>query len=193
MIASLCLAVLMTMPPESGADDPRDAAIALARQTVEKQSGIAAVDMKVEEAQAVDWPNAGLGCAQKGMMYAQMIVPGYRVRVRAGDTTYDVHVGNGRAIVCPEAPASEKDSYIGAAAGVSAEARRDLARRLKVSESAIEVAFARPTTWPDADLGCPGSAEKPTPGETKGFLIELRHKGHAYHYHSDMSRVRLCE
>jgi hypothetical protein len=183
----------MTLPPQSGADDAREAAIALARHAVEVPSGIAAADMGVEDATAVDWPNAGLGCPQKGMMYAQMITPGYRVRVRAGDATYDVHVGNGHAVICPATPLAEGDSYIGAVARLSADARRDLAQRLSVSESAIEVGFARPTTWPDADLGCPGSAENPTPGETKGFLIELRHKGRAYRYHSDMSRVRLCE
>jgi hypothetical protein len=193
MIENLCLVLLMSLPPEPGADGARDAAITLARETVAREAGVAAGEMEVVEATAVDWPDAGLGCRQKGMMYAQMITPGHRVRLRAGEKTYDVHVGNGRAVLCPDASRAEEHSYVGAAANVSAASRRDLAQRLKVPESAIEVVFARPTVWPDSDLGCPGSGAAPTPGETKGFLIELRHEGRPYRYHSDMSRVRPCE
>jgi len=33
------------------------------------------------------------------MSYMQMIIPGYRVQLRAGDKSYEVHVGQGRAVM----------------------------------------------------------------------------------------------
>jgi hypothetical protein len=195
MISNVLLIVWMAaMAPEEGAGEGRDAAIALARQTLQQKVDAAASAIEVEEATAVDWPDGSLGCPKKGMAYMQMIVPGYRVRLRAGGQSYDVHVGGGRAVMCSEPAAGRKaDSYVARAAPLAAEARRDLARRLATSESKIEVKRVRPTTWPDAELGCDGAQETPADAGTKGFLVELEHEGRTYEYHTDMSRVRLCE
>jgi hypothetical protein len=194
MISNVCLIVLTSrVAADSGADAERDTAIALARQTLQPQIKIDEATIEVEDATAVDWPDASLGCPQKGMVSIQVITPGFRVRLRAGDKTYEIHVGGGRARMCPEASGPGGDSYVASAARLAAEARRDLAQRLKVPEQKIEVEFARPTTWPDADLGCRGAGAAPRPAETKGFLIQLAHEGRAYRYHTDMSHVRLCE
>jgi hypothetical protein len=194
MISNVCLIVLMSrVAADSGADAERDAGISLARQTLQQQIKIDEVAIEVEDATAVDWPDASLGCPQKGMAFIQVITPGFRVRLRAGDKSYEIHVGGGRARMCPELSGPGGDSYVASAARLAAEARRDLAQRLKVSEQKIEVAFARPTTWPDADLGCHRAGAKVAPVETKGFLIELAHEGRTYRYHTDMSHVRFCE
>jgi hypothetical protein len=194
MISHVFLVLLMSStPPDAGSDAPRDAAIALARKTLQQQIRADESAIELEEATAVTWPDAGLGCPQKGMMYAQMIVSGYRVTLRAGGQSYEVHVGGGRAVMCPDASGRSRGGYLSSAAELSAKARRDLARRLDTSESTIEVKLVRPTTWPDAELGCASADATPVPSETKGFLIELVHEGQTYRYHTDMSRVRYCE
>jgi hypothetical protein len=203
MIWNVAFIVLMTvMPADSGDAAERDEAVRLARTLLKEHLHVDDAALQVEDATSVDWPDAGLGCPQKGMAYIQVITPGYRVRLRAADKTYEVHVGAGRAVMCPEGPAGRQagggasrpaqDSYLAAVARLSAEARGDLARRLKVPEQSIDVKFARPTTWPDADLGCGSTGAKPRPAETKGFLIELGHAGKTYRYHTDMNRVRFC-
>ncbi|HEY52947.1 MAG TPA: hypothetical protein G4N94_05785 [Caldilineae bacterium] len=54
--------------------------------------------LKMEE---VDWPDASLGCPQPGMMYAQVITPGYKATVEVDGKTYDVHMNaNGKGVIC---------------------------------------------------------------------------------------------
>jgi hypothetical protein len=50
--------------------------------------------------EAVDWPDTSLGCPQPGMMYAQMITPGFRVKLAAKDQTIEYHTdSSGRRVV----------------------------------------------------------------------------------------------
>ncbi len=39
----------------------------------------------------VQWPDTSLGCPEPGMMYAQVIVPGYRVVLEVEGARYEVH------------------------------------------------------------------------------------------------------
>ena len=41
--------------------------------------------------EAVDWPDASLGCPEPDMMYAAMITPGYKIVLSAGDELYEYH------------------------------------------------------------------------------------------------------
>lgn len=48
----------------------------------------------------VNWPDASLGCPQPGMMYAQVISPGYRIVLEAGGEQYDLHTDQtGRKVI----------------------------------------------------------------------------------------------
>jgi len=46
------------------------------------------------EIEGVDWPNPSLGCPQEGVVYAQVIVPGYRLNLQYEDTVYEIHSNN---------------------------------------------------------------------------------------------------
>lgn len=47
------------------------------------------------------WPNGGLGCPEPGQMYMQIVIPGYRVLLKAGSETYDYHSDTrGNFVVC---------------------------------------------------------------------------------------------
>jgi hypothetical protein len=53
----------------------------------------------VVKAEAVDWPDGSLGCPELGMMYIQVITPGYQVVLALDGTSYDYRVaGEGDVI-----------------------------------------------------------------------------------------------
>jgi hypothetical protein len=55
--------------------------------------------------EAVNWPDAALGCPQPDMIYAAVITPGYRVVLETADARFVVHTDSrigGEQIICPE-------------------------------------------------------------------------------------------
>ena len=98
MWGTLSLLVLLGMAAEP---DAKAAAVTRAREELAKALEVKADALALEKAEAVDWPDASLGCPEPGHMYAQVITPGYRVLLKRGDARHEVHVGAGRAVVCP--------------------------------------------------------------------------------------------
>jgi hypothetical protein len=168
-------------------------AIAVAKSELVQQLGIGEDKVVVEEVMRATWRDTSLGCPQKGMMYAQVITPGYRVWLRVGDTRYDVHVGGDRAVVCQTASQKQPPSnQVTTAARMYELARQDLAARLDVPAEDIRGTYIKPTTWPDTRLGCPQADESYEQRRTEGFIIELTYGGKTYEYHGDTETVRLC-
>jgi hypothetical protein len=62
-----------------------------------KQLGIPEANIKVVSSEAVEWSDGSLGCPEPGMSYAQVITPGYRIVLQAGDKQYEYHTGEGDA------------------------------------------------------------------------------------------------
>jgi hypothetical protein len=48
----------------------------------------------------VTWPDTSLGCPEPGMMYAQVLTPGYRFKLQSGGKPYDYHTGKGVVKLC---------------------------------------------------------------------------------------------
>jgi hypothetical protein len=72
-----------------------------ARAAAARRLGVAPDGLVVARAEPVDWPDPSLGCPEPGRAYAQVITPGYRVFVRAGAQTVEVHADEGgRAVSC---------------------------------------------------------------------------------------------
>lgn len=71
----------------------------------------------------------------------------------------------------------------------------DLAERLELPETEIEVTAAYLVTWPDASLGCPEPGMQYAQVVTDGAVIELTANDTTYSYHMGGSRYRpfLCE
>jgi hypothetical protein len=87
-IPSPSLEVPVAIPAEA------EAAVSAALRLV----GAGATLVSVE---AVEWNDASLGCPQPGMMYAQVITPGYLVKVLVDGQPREVHTdGRGRAALC---------------------------------------------------------------------------------------------
>ncbi len=69
---------------------------------VANQLGISPDEVTVLSVEPVTWSDASLGCPQPGMMYAQVITPGYLVITQAQGETQQVHLNNqGQGMVCP--------------------------------------------------------------------------------------------
>jgi hypothetical protein len=48
-------------------------------------------EIKLIKEEAVDWPDTSLGYPEEGMMYAQVITPGFRIILKAQDKLYEYH------------------------------------------------------------------------------------------------------
>jgi hypothetical protein len=73
-------------------------------------------------------------------------------------------------------------------------AKGDLAQRLSISVTEIDLVEAKDVIWPDASLGCPQSGMIYAQMETEGFIIQLEAQGQTYEYHTDKdATVILCE
>jgi hypothetical protein len=49
--------------------------------------------------ESVDWPNSALGCPLPGADYAQVITPGYRIKLEADGEVYTYHTSERQAVV----------------------------------------------------------------------------------------------
>jgi hypothetical protein len=57
----------------------------------ERVTGKPRADLRVLDAAAVDWPDGSAGCPEPGVLYTQAVVPGYRIRIQAGDAVLNYH------------------------------------------------------------------------------------------------------
>jgi len=72
------------------------------------RTGMEKATLVVESAEPVTWPDGSLGCPEPGMMYTMALVPGYRIRVRAGEQVLDYHASErGYFVLCPEGRSAE--------------------------------------------------------------------------------------
>jgi hypothetical protein len=94
---------------EQTMDDPTPQAldlnqsIAAARSDLAGRLNRAPERIEIVEARSVTWPNGALGCPEPDMMYTQALVPGFYIRLQAGDQTYAYHAGrDGQPFACPD-------------------------------------------------------------------------------------------
>jgi hypothetical protein len=84
--------------PPAAAED----AVKLAIEDLTERLGVAAGAVRLVAVEAVDWSDASLGCPQPGMMYAQVITPGFLVTIEAEGQQYEYHADEGRFVVLCE-------------------------------------------------------------------------------------------
>jgi hypothetical protein len=72
-------------------------------------------------------------------------------------------------------------------ADVETRVKQDLAAKLKIEESEIEVVEAVDREWPDDNLGCPGrkGLRESVPGVVPGYELTLAHGEKRFVYHTD--------
>ncbi len=60
---------------------------------------ILAEDVTVKSVESREWRDASLGCPREGMMYAQVITPGYLIELTAKGKVYEFHTNQNTAVV----------------------------------------------------------------------------------------------
>jgi hypothetical protein len=64
------------------------------------QAAIETGEISVISVEVTDWPDPSLGCPEPGLMYPQVITPGYRVVLEAQGTRYEYHTdASGQRVV----------------------------------------------------------------------------------------------
>ena len=80
-----------------------DQAVQRAREVLAGELRCDVDDVQVVSVEAVEWSDSSLGCPQPGMMYLQVITPGYRVILEHDAQQYTVHTDQGhRAVRCDQ-------------------------------------------------------------------------------------------
>jgi hypothetical protein len=73
-----------------------------ALQDAARRTAIDRSKLEVISAEHVTWPDGSLGCPEPGVLYTMALVPGYRVRIRAGTEVLDYHASRrGNLVLCP--------------------------------------------------------------------------------------------
>jgi hypothetical protein len=85
-----------------GAAIPAEAAevVAMAVADLAQRQEVEEDAIRVASVKAVQRRDASLGCPRKGMMYAQVITPGFRVVLEAGGEAYAYHTSLRHAVLC---------------------------------------------------------------------------------------------
>ena len=73
--------------------------VRLARQDLARRLGLKAEAVKVVSLEGVEWRDTSLGCPKPGMMYAQVITPGFKVVLKAEGKTYEYHTDRGSQVI----------------------------------------------------------------------------------------------
>jgi hypothetical protein len=85
------------------ADPAAQPAIDAALADAANRLGVPRAQLRAARVERREWPDASLGCPQPGMMYAQVITPGYLVVVAGASKQLEYHTDTrGRAVFCRE-------------------------------------------------------------------------------------------
>jgi len=171
--------------------DNRDLALA----DLAARLSVAPDAITVKAVESIDWPDASLGCPQPGMMYAQVITPGYRIVLEVDGKSYEYHADTQRHVVYCESKGAQP-----LPGGESTEnvrlAREDLARRLGVSVDSITVGAVIGQEFSTDAFNCRTSKERiakeESPQVVSGQSILLSASGRRYEYHASGQTVIFC-
>ncbi len=84
-------------PGQKGAAEDYLQILELVVRDLSLRTGAHLNDIQVLSIQERDWPNAGLGCEDPSLMYAQVITPGYLIILEYQGSTYQYHTNQERA------------------------------------------------------------------------------------------------
>jgi hypothetical protein len=91
--------------------DEAEGVVRQAREDLAQRIGMDTDRIRLVTVEEMEWSDSSLGCPSPGMMYAQVVTPGFRVRFEAGRQEYEYHTDAAQLIVlCPEEPHSREES-----------------------------------------------------------------------------------
>jgi len=82
--------------------------IQLAKSMLANKLGIAPTQITLFDILAVEWPDSSLGCPRPGMMYAEVVTPGYKIQLEVDGSYYAIHSDTiNRVVLCSVEPPHE--------------------------------------------------------------------------------------
>ena len=85
-------------------DAKLQALVEKAKADLANRLAVSTNDIRLVEATGVTWPDSSLGCPQEGMVYTQVLTPGYLILLEQGGTTYEYHASSSDTIVTCDNP-----------------------------------------------------------------------------------------
>ncbi len=163
-----------------------------------------ALDMEAEaltmiSIEAVEWPDASLGCPEPGRSYAQVVTPGWRLVYRdAAGEAHEVHTPqNMQHFVICDAP--ERETLVPEEESVNPPvveaAIRVVTERFGFAREEIEVRSVEYVEWRNSCLGCEAPGDVCLMVITPGARVVLAHNGELYQVHTNASgsTAILCD
>ena len=99
--------------PPVGGDAPIQSIVSAVLADAMERTGLDLEALELLSTEAVMWPDGSLGCPRPGVEHTQAPVPGYRIRIRAGEQTLGYHASRkGYWVLCPSG--SSQDPLPGA-------------------------------------------------------------------------------
>lgn len=148
--------------------------------------------VEVVRVERVAWPDGCLGCPSGDRMCIDVVVPGFRLILRAGGQEYEYRSDEkDRVLLCPAKPPI---GDWGPAQPLVEAVVANLAGRLNLPPEQIRVVQVTERMWPDSSIGCPQPGQMYLQVITPGYQIILEAGGRQYDYHTgSQSLFILCE
>ncbi len=81
--------------------NPDPQMVQLARESLARKYKLSEDQINLFSVEAMNWPDASLGCPQAGIVYAEVITPGFQILFEAAGQSYSYHTDNiDRVILC---------------------------------------------------------------------------------------------
>lgn len=87
--------------PTINPDPDAEKIIQLAKESLARKFKVSEDQIHLFSIESMIWPDASLGCPQAGMVYAQVLTPGYQILFEAAGQSYSYHTDDvNRVILC---------------------------------------------------------------------------------------------
>jgi|GEM_PF-2541038 len=171
---------------DGGAPSTAQPEAAAAANDFAAAEGIEPGSVTVVAVTPVTWPDSALGCPSPGEMYTQALVPGYEIRLSAGNRTAVYHTNRGKsgAIAirrCGAATIASSDDP-----NVLARIRADLAERIPPG---TPVVLERSGPVAATSLVCPGTPD--APADPRASTVQLAVSEAVFRVGSDRHGYRV--
>lgn len=84
--------------PEPAVPEEARALVDLAKADLSRRKGLPLERIRLVSLEEVNWPDGSLGFPKPGMVYIQVIIPGYRLVLSDGAQTYEYHTDQGQRV-----------------------------------------------------------------------------------------------
>jgi len=171
----------------AGADTTNEAITASAVTFLADQLGLTPDDIQVISTEAMEFSDACLGLGRADESCAQVITPGYVVKLSASGQEYEARTNENGTVV----RVADQNATGSANDAIAASAVTVLADKLGVTPEEITVISAEPTEFSDGCLGLGGPDESCMQAITPGYIVTLSAGGQEYVAHTDASGVQV--